>query len=159
MKSCSLCRESVDAESAPILAMGGFGNPRYLCDECASDIECALYEKDADKIEESMQRLSEKLKADPDDKVTMEAIGDIFSKAGERAKKIKEGTYDFSEDTEEESEEFDEIPEELCETEEDRIQDEKDAEKARKFDRISNWITTGVLLLAAVLFIIYFIRK
>lgn len=159
MKSCSLCRESVDAESAPILAMGGFGNPRYLCDECASDIECALYEKDADKIEESMQRLSEKLKADPDDKVTMEAIGDIFSKAGERAKKIKEGTYDFSEDTEEESEEFDEIPEELCETEEDRIQDEKDAEKAKKFDRISNWITTGVLLLAAVFFIIYFIRK
>jgi len=159
MKSCSLCRESVDAESAPILAMGGFGNPRYLCDECASDIECALYERDADKIEESMHRLSKKLKADTDDKVTMEAVGDIFSKAGERAKKIKEGTYDFSEDTEEESEEFDEIPEELCETEEDRIQDEKDAEKAKRFDRISNWITTGVLLLAAVFFIIYFIRK
>ena len=159
MKSCSLCRESVDAESAPILAMGGFGNPRYLCDECASDIECALYERDADKIEESMHRLSKKLKADTDDKVTMEAVGDIFSKAGERAKKIKEGTYDFSEDTKEESEEFDEIPEELCETEEDRIQDEKDAEKAKRFDRISNWITTGVLLLAAVFFIIYFIRK
>lgn len=159
MKSCSLCRESVDAESAPILAMGGFGNPRYLCDECASDIECALYERDADKIEESMHRLSKKLKADTDDKVTMEAIGDIFSKAGERAKKIKEGTYDFSEDTEEKSEEFDEIPEELCETEEDRIQDEKDAEKAKRFDRISNWISTGVLLLAAVFFIIYFIRK
>ena len=139
MKSCSLCRESVDAESAPILAMGGFGNPRYLCDECASDIECALYERDADKIEESMHRLSKKLKADTDDKVTMEAVGDIFSKAGERAKKIKEGTYDFSEDeADEDAEELVEIPEELQETEEDRALDEKEKAAEKKMDKILN---------------------
>ena len=156
MKSCSLCRKSVDAENAPILTMGGFGNPRYLCDECASDIECALYESEPDRIEAAMQRLSKKLAADPDDKATMEAVGDVFSKAGERAKKIREGTYDFSEDTDGE---FDEIPEELQETEEDRIQDEKDAERAKKFDKISNWITTGVLILAVAFLIIYFIKK
>ena len=92
MKNCSICKRTVDAENAPILAMGRFGNPRFLCDECASDVESALYGRDAEKIEESMQSLSKKLAASSnDDGLTIETVSDIFAKAGERAKAIKNG--------------------------------------------------------------------
>lgn len=157
MKNCSICKKTVDAENAPILAMGGFGNPRFLCDECASDIESALYGTDAEKIEASMQSLSKKLAASSnDDGLTIETVSDIFAKAGERAKAIKNGTYDFSADGSEE-EGYDDIPEELMETEEDRERDIKDAEAAKKVDKISNWITLGILIAAAAFLVIRFI--
>ena len=159
MKSCSVCRKEVDTENAPILAMGGFGNPRYLCEECSLDIENALYGKEIEKIEKSMKSLSEKLSSDSsDDEVTLEAVKDLFSKAGERARKIKEGNYDFSLDLNEEESEFDEIPEELLETEEDKARDIKDSETAKKLDKIFNLITLLVFAAAIVFFIISVIR-
>ena len=154
MKSCSICKRTVDTENAPILAMGGFGNPRYLCEECSADIESALYEKDTEKIEASMQRLSEKLAAaSSDDGLTIETVKDIFSRAGERAKAIKDGAYDFSED-ESADEGFDELPQELMETEEDKEKDKKDAETAKKIDKISNWITLGIIVAAVIFFVV-----
>ena len=154
MKNCSICKRTVDTENAPILTMGGFGNPRFLCDECASDVEIALYARDTEKIEASMQNLSKKLAASSnDDGLTIETVSDIFAKAGERAKAIKDGTYDFSED-ESEEEGFDEIPEELQESEEDAELDRKDVETAKKIDKISNWITLGVLVAALIFFVV-----
>ncbi len=157
MKNCSICKRTIDTENAPILAMGGFGNPRFLCNECASDVESALYGRDTEKIEASMQSISKKLAASSnDDGLTIETVSDIFAKAGERAKSIKDGTYDFSAD-ESEEEVFDEIPEELQESEEDIELDRKDAETAKKIDKISNWITLGVLVAALTFFIVKFI--
>ena len=159
MKSCSICKKEVDAEIASILTMGGFGNPRYLCDECAAEIEGMLSERDSEKIEESMQKISGKLSvSDPDDSVVLDTVNDIFSKAGDRAKRIKEGTYDFSEDEEEDVEGFDEIPEELKETEEDRARDEQDSITAKKLDKISNWLMAAATVLALGFIILRFLR-
>ena len=49
-KKCSLCKKIVDSENAPILTMGGFGNPRYLCDECAANIEVMTTAREVDVI-------------------------------------------------------------------------------------------------------------
>ena len=89
MKLCAICRKEVDAENAPILSMGSYGNPKYLCDECASDIDLAVTSKNGDEIEAAMQKVSSKL-ADTgaEDTVVVNALKDIFTAAGERAKKI-----------------------------------------------------------------------
>ena len=61
MKHCAICRREINEENAPILAMGSFGNPRYLCDECASDIDQATSSRESSEIEAAMQKISEKL--------------------------------------------------------------------------------------------------
>ena len=139
--------------------MGGFGNPRYLCDVCAEDIDTVIGAKEAEKIEFSMARLSDKLSgAGADDPLVIETLKDIFSKAGERARKIKEGTYDFSEDEEEkEAEQLLDIPDELMETEEDKALDEKDAKAAKSLDKILNWVYIAIFLFAIAFAIIRFI--
>ena len=38
-KLCSICSVPVDSENASILVMGGFGNPRYVCEECSQDLD------------------------------------------------------------------------------------------------------------------------
>lgn len=159
MKSCSICKKEVDAEVASILTMGGFGNPRYLCDECAAEIDGMLTEREAERIEESMQKISAKLSLSAsDDSVVLDTVNDIFSKAGERAKRIKEGTYDFAEDEAEDDEGFDEIPEELKETEEDKAKDEKDSVMAKRLDRISSWIMAAAMVLAIAFIVLRFLR-
>ena len=157
MKHCAICRREINEENAPILAMGSFGNPRYLCDECASDIDQATSSRESSEIEAAMQKISEKLAATgAEDSIAVEAVTEIFTSAGDRAKRIKDGTYDFSED--EVIEEEDDVPEELRETEEDRAEDEKDAEKAKKFDKILNIVSACVFTVAIILMIIYFFR-
>ena len=85
---------------------------------------------------------------------------EMVQRATDRAKRIAEGTYDFSEDEEDpEVEELVEIPEELQETEEDRALDEKDAEIEKKWDKVMNlvwYITLGVF---AAAFIFLLIRR
>ena len=99
MRLCSICSKRVDAEKAPILAMGGFGNPKYLCDECASDIDIAIGARDAEKIEEAMNRISKKLSVTgAENELVVETVKEIFTEAGERARQIKAGTFDFSEE-------------------------------------------------------------
>ena len=157
MKHCAICRREINEENAPILAMGSFGNPRYLCDECASDIDQATSSRESSEIEAAMQKISEKLAATgAEDSIAVEAVTEIFTSAGDRAKRIKDGTYDFSED--EVIEDEDDVPAELRETEEDRAEDEKDAEKAKKFDKILNIVSACVFTVAIILMIIYFFR-
>lgn len=159
MRHCSICGKSVNAEEAPILAMGGFGNPRYLCDECAAEVDIITQDKNPENIEQSMAKLSSKLSARSiDDNLVVETVTAIFTEAGERAKSIKEGTYDFSADEPFEEAEADDIPEELVESEEDKALDEEEKAAIKKFDAITNWISLAVLVIAAGL-IAYFMLK
>lgn len=153
MKQCVICDKAIEREDAPILGMSGYGNPKLLCDECAEDIETVTSERDCDKIAEAMARLSEKMSDFDPDSMTYVIVSDIMARAAERAKAIKDGTYDFALD-EEEEESFDEIPEELLETEEDRELDARDEERQRKFDSVFNWVSF-ILITAAVLFVLY----
>ena len=129
MNSCAICRREVDPQLAPMLTMSGFGIPRYMCEECASDFDEATGATDLNAVAAALDRIGKKLPlVDVDDKITITAIGDIIKNAEERAEKIKNGTYDFSLDVAED----DKIPEELLESEEDRELDRRDAEKAKK---------------------------
>ena len=137
--------------------MGGFGNPKYLCDECASDLDTITSSKDITEIETAMDKVSRKLSlSNQDDQLTIDTIKDIFSESGERAKKIKEGTYDFSED-EAVEEGMLEVPDELCETEEDRALDEKEANAGKLLDKIFNWIYLAIFVGVIAWFILYLV--
>lgn len=159
MRHCSICRRQVDEEKSPILAMGGFGNPRYLCDVCAEDIDTVIGAREAEKIEVSMASLSDKLSTSgADDPLVIETLKTIFSKSGERARKISEGAYDFSEDEEEkEAEQLLDIPDELKETEEDKALDEEDRKAAKRLDKILNWVSTAIILFVIIFLIIRFV--
>ena len=157
MKHCSVCRREVNESEAPILAMGGFGNPKYLCSECAEDIDTVIGAREPDEIENAMARVSEKLSASGiEDPLVLETVKEIFSAAGERARKIKEGTYDFSEDEKDDEGPLD-VPEELCETEEDKALDEKEKKNAKLIDKIFNWIYLAVFVGALAFAVVYFL--
>ena len=157
MRHCSICKREVDENEAPILAMGGFGNPKYLCAECAEDIDNVIGAKEAERIELAMAKISGKLsESDTDDMLVAETIKEIFSAAGERAQKIRNGTYDFSED-EAENDEITDVPEELLETEEDKARDEREAKAAKLFDKIFNWVALAAFAVTIVIFIINFV--
>ncbi len=154
-KNCCICLTHVDEESASILAMGAYGTPKLLCDECAALVETATRGKDYDEIVSAMEALTAKMSgANIDDRVTVDTMTSLLKDSAKRAQEIKDGTYDFKLDEVTEDEGFDEIPEELQETEEDRLLDKKDEEAAKKFDKVMNfmWIGLGVCIAA---FIIY----
>ena len=152
-RKCALCLSEVNSEDAPILTMGAFGNPKYLCEECAELFDAATLGTDYEEITSAMNELTSRIsKSNVDDQVVVDAITATFVDAAARANLIKEGRYDFSLD--EVEEEMVEIPEELRESEEDRALDEKEAEEAKKADKVMNWVWLGVLV-AAIAFIIW----
>lgn len=144
MNICSICGKEIEREDAPVLTISGYGNPRYLCDECADEMDVAMSSRDPEEIEAVIKVLGDKMKAAKDDYAVAEMYN-FISVACDRLVKIKEGTYDFAidEKMKEMADEgsFDEIPEELQETEEDRELDKRDAEKQKKFDDIMNWVS------------------
>lgn len=151
---CCTCLSRMRNENAPVLTMGAYGTPKLLCDDCASLVETVNYGRDYDLIVAAMNRLTEKMsESNVDDRVTVETVTEMLAAGADRARQIKEGTYDFALDVERENEGIDEIPEELQETEEDRLLDEKDAEANAKFDKILNWAWIGFGIFAAGLII------
>ena len=154
-KKCSVCLSEITNEDAPILTMGGYGVPRYLCDDCAALMDKATLGTDYEEIVSAMNdvtsRISEK---NIDDNAVTNTIFATFRDAAIRASAIKDGTYDFSLDEMENEEALDDIPEELKESEEDRVLDEKEEEEAKKYDKIMNWVWLGVLV-GAIAFIIW----
>ena len=151
---CSLCLKSVEREDAPILAISGAGVPRYLCDECAADIECATLGRDYDKITEAFDRIAANVSAsNVDDPVILSTVTEILDSGAERAKLIAAGEYDFALD-EEKSDELEEIPEDMLESEEDKRLDAEEEEKAQRIDKFLNWVWLGVLI-GAVGFMIW----
>lgn len=154
MKQCAICDRHIEAEDAPILTMGAYGNPKYLCDECARVLDIATLGKEYNEIAAAMERIGERMSDFDPDGVTYKTVSDIMEHAAERAKAIKEGTYDFALDEAEDEESFDEIPEELLETEEDKELDKKDEEKQKQFDKFFNWVSLGAII-GALGFVIY----
>ena len=147
VKNCCTCLTRITSEDAPVLVMGAYGNPKLLCDDCASLIETMTLSRDYNEISTAMENLTHKMSvANIDDRFTIEATTKILADSAVRAQKINEGTYDFSLDDADDEESFDEIPEDLQETEEDKLLDEKDAEANAKFDKLMNklWIVLGV---------------
>ena len=153
---CSICTVAVDGENAAILAMGGFGNPRYMCEGCALDFDELTLERDPDVITEAKSRIAKKMTdAALDDALTLRTIEGIMAKAEERLAGIKEGTYDFTdEDAAAACAEDEGVPEELRETEEDRELERQREKKYEKIDKITNWICIGAII-AFVGFVVY----
>ena len=156
MEKCTICDVELISEEPKILTMGAYGTPKYLCLCCSDDIDEATRGKDIDSIAAAMDRLGKRMAETNPDKLTFDTVNTIMESAAERAKRIKEGTYDFSLDDEESDDDdgFDEIPEELLETEEDRELDRADEEVLRKFDKFYN-ILVGVLSAAFVGFVVW----
>ncbi len=146
MDECIICSVPVDEENAPVLEMGAYGHPKYLCPECACDLDVVTLERDLEKIHVSMNRLAKKIESADLSQKTFETLTSILESASKRAKSIEDGSYDFSLDEKEEGDDFEEIPEELLETEEDRQLDELDAEKEERNNRIFDYITFGICL-------------
>ena len=145
MDICSICGKAIEREDAPVLTISGYGNPRYLCDECSSEMDLAMSSRDPEEIEANIKVLGDKMNACNDDHAVA-AMYSFIGVACDRLVKIKEGTYDFSVDEKmkemvEGESSFDEIPEELQETEEDKELDRREAEKQKKFDKIMNWVS------------------
>ena len=146
MNNCCICERDVEREDAPILAMGGAGYARVLCEECDRELQVATRGHDVDEIKAAINSLTTKLANGEPDTVTYRMMNEILVTATQRAMEIKDGTYDFARDDEEDNEGFDEIPEELLESEEDIELDKKDEEKAKKFDKVYSIILTISLI-------------
>ena len=146
MSNCCICEKTVEREDAPILAMGGAGYARVLCEECDRELQVATRGHDVDEIKAAINSLSTKMANGEPDTVTYRMMSEILVTATQRAMEIKEGSYDFARDDEEDNEGFDEIPEELLESDEDIELDRKDEEKAKKFDKVYSIILTISLI-------------
>ena len=138
MSKCCMCNRQIEREDPAVLAMGGAGIPRYLCDDCEKLLDTATLSKDYDEAGAAIGKIS-KLMADEDpDPVTFAIISELLLKSSDRAVAIKEGKYDFALDEQTVSTEGDieEIPEDLQETEEDKEKDRIDEEKQKMFDKV-----------------------
>ena len=160
MGKCCICKKEIDTETAPILFMGGAGNPRCLCDECDARIMEATTGKDYDGIIDSCRELGKTLEsADSNDIKVIVTVGELIKKAKERAELIKSGEYDFAldeADAENGEPEF-EITEDIAESEEDKLLDEKEAKVNRVVDNIITWVMGLAIVAAVVFFVIKFV--
>ncbi len=164
-KLCCICKKAVDSETAAILTVGGYGNAKYLCEDCVEDLDNSTTAVEYDAIKSAMDSIGVKMaKNNIDDELVIATVGELFIGAKRRAKAIKAGEYDFSLDAANDTapvsdgEEEYEIPEELKETEEDKSLDATDEKRAAFFDKIFNWISLGILVaaLAAVVYLVFF---
>ena len=155
MDICVLCNREVNEETSAVLEMGAYGNPKYLCDECSSDLDTATLGTEIEAIGSAMERLGKKMSETDPSSRTFATVSSILERAAGRAKKIKDGSYDFSLDEASLDEaELEEIPEELKETEEDRELDRQDEEKEERFNRFFDYATFGVLI-GVVIFVVW----
>lgn len=152
-KKCAICSAIIENEEPAILSIAGSGYVRYLCDGCAADMDEATLGRDFSSIEAAMDRIGKHLGDSKPDNGTFKIVSGIMKRAADRAKAIRDGSYDFALD-EEDSGNMEDIPEELLETEEDKLLDEQDAEKQKKFDKIFERIAIGIFSVV-VLFLLW----
>jgi hypothetical protein len=139
-------------ENPAILTIGAYGNTKCICGKCQELLDTATLGREYDKIAEAMEMLGRRMAESTPDDQSFKVVSELLSNAAERARLIKAGKYDFALDDEGDGE-ISELPEELLETEEDKEKDKRDEEKARKFDKIFNYITAGIFGVAAILII------
>ena len=158
---CALCGRIPESEEPTVLAMGRYGKPRHLCEECEAQMDIANFGRDYDELVDAIDTLGKKATGfAANDEVTMDVMSAFLMRAAKRAADVKEGNYDFdAEDTTSDDEGFDEIPEELRETEEDAELDRRDAEAAKKFDKFLNGLWIGVFSALFVFFILKFVFR
>ena len=151
---CALCAKMPESDEPAILALGRYGKPRYICEECEGQIDTATLSRASAAIESLGSKMVGYGKDDP---ITVNAMRNILESASKRAAAIKDGSYDFALDDAEEDfdgEGFDEIPEELLETEEDKALDAKEAEANKKFDNVLNWVWAAVFAVIGVVIVL-----
>ena len=153
MAKCCMCDKTLERDDAPVLAMGAAGNPRYLCDDCANLLDIATMGTDFDEIKQTIEQIGNIMADNDPDGVTYSTVSELMINASDRAKQIKDGTYDFSQDGESDNEGYDDIPEEMLETEEDIEKDKADEEKLKKFDKFYNALIIGLGIGTALLVI------
>ena len=143
MEKCCICNKEIEREDPAVLAMGGAGIPRYLCDDCEALLDSATLSRDYDEAGAAIGKLSKMMADNDPDPVTYTMISGFLMNASDRAVAIKEGKYDFALDEKTVDEGFEEIPDDLLESEEDKEKDRIDEEKMKKFDKIYNIILIG----------------
>ncbi len=147
---CICCAEA--SENGAILAYGSYGIPRLLCPECEKELESATKDRDPESIRAAMKSLGEKMTATSPDDLTIETLNTILSEAGERARAIENGEYDFSEDEEEEeAEEREESADEAEEEEETEKEETKASKIVNRILDIAIWAIIG----GAIIFVGY----
>lgn len=154
MAKCCMCDSVIEREDAPVLSMGSIGNPRFLCDRCATLLDDATLGRDFDTIKDSIEKIGNIMADNDPDGVTFSIVSELMVKASDRAKAIRDGSYDFSLDSEQAEEGYDEIPEDMLESEEDIEKDRQDEEKLKRFDKFYNYTLIGAGI-AVVAFIIW----
>lgn len=161
MKSCSICKAPIESENPSVLTMGGYGNPRYVCECCDGELERMLHSREPAEVQDAMRVLGDHLaRTGCEDNAVIKTMEEMIRGATARAEAIREGTYDFSEDEPESAEEeMIEIPEELRETEEDRALDEREEAKAKKMDKIMDYAWIVLLVLFGAAFAYLLIRR
>ena len=142
MAKCCMCDIRLESEDAPVLSMGAAGIPRLLCDRCAGLLDKATLSKDFDEIKDAVGEIGSIMAAHDPDSVTYTIVSSLMVDASERAKAIKDGSYDFS------------LDEDMLESEEDIEKDKADEEKVKKFDKVYNIILTCTLVLTGIVVVI-----
>ena len=137
--------------------MGGYGNPKCVCENCETIIDTATTSRDPEEISAACKALGEALTAgNTGDEQIIETVNDIIRNASERCSAIKDGTYDFELDRTDPDDEFD-ITEDLEESEEDRKKDEHDEKINKIIDTALSWACGAIFVAAITIFIIKFI--
>lgn len=154
MAKCCICGSENLREDAPVLTLGATGYARYLCDDCDALLETATRGTDFNAIKEAMDKLGKTMADGNPDEATFYIASEIMIDASDRAKAIKDGSYDFALDEVNNNEGFDELPEELRESEEDIELDRQEEEKNKKFDKVYNGILIGACV-ALGLFVVW----
>lgn len=154
-KLCSICSVPVDSENASILVMGGFGNPRYVCEECSQDLDLLTESRDAEEIKAAMGRIIDKTSTSAaNDDLVYETIKNILNESKIRAESIQNGIFEEKESKDADAD--DEIPEELLESSEDAELDAIEAQENIKREKAFDKFVMLPLLLAFIAFLIYF---
>ena len=156
-KLCACCNMPVDSESAAILTLGGFGNAKYLCEECDGHLNTATRGREISEINSAIDSISSRMRnAGIDDTFVLETVDSVIKEAKARRDSIERGEYDFT--AEEESDEtVEEIPEELRETEEDRLNEERELEEAKKWDKVITVVSALIFSVVLIYFLYRFI--
>ncbi len=157
---CCICKARIETENPAVLTVSSFGNPRYLCDSCDADFTSALKAKEYSEIKDAVSKIGGKMESSGvEDELVIDEAGVIIERATARAEAIRDGSYDFSLDEESpddsELEEADLlIEEEAEESEEEREKRLKKERYAKIFDTATTW-TIGVVIVAAIGYLIY----
>ena len=153
MARCCMCERAIEREDAPVLSMGAIGNARLLCDDCAALLDTATLGENIDDITSAMDKIGRIMTEGDPDGVTFDTVNQLMREASERAKAIKDGSYDFALDEADDGA-LEDIPEDMLESEEDKEKDKIDEEKNKKFEKFYNGFLIGAIV-ACVIFVLW----